>query len=171
LYKDTWCDAPQGEGPFLISSTEAAVESTAKSVSEKHPGIGRSMETQVRWSSVWRVFAIAGICLSTIGVSSAYFDFFDLAVELASLWAGLPLAFVGLIGWTSFLRRGARARTAGLVFILPWAGYLLTDRVPFFYQGGSRTLVYVVMQRFLVLPVASALALVLLVMAGFGSKT
>ena len=147
------------------------MQSTEKSVSEKHVSVGRSMETQVRWSSIWRVLAIVGICLSTIGISSAYFDLFDPALELLSLWVGLFLAFVGLIGWASFLKRGARARAAGLVFILPWAGYLLIDRVPFFYQAGTRTLYYIVMQRFLVLPVASALALVLLVMAGFRDKT
>lgn len=128
------------------------------------------MEAQSRWSSIWRTCAIFGICLTAIGIGSAYFSFFEhLWQELLTLWTGLLLASVGLIGWASFLKRWAKIGAAGLVFILPWAGYLIIERNAFFDKPAP--LDASIAQNWFVLPVASALALVLLIMACFRDDT
>lgn len=128
------------------------------------------MDTQSRWSSIWKACAIVGICLTAIGISSTYFNLIDpLWREFVILWLGLLLAFVGLIGWASFLKRGARVRAAGLVFMSPWAACLIVERAAFFDKPAP--LDSSIAQNWFLLPVASVLALVLLVMACFQDNT
>ena len=121
---------------------------------------------------VWKVGAITGICLTIIGLGAGYVDesthfrfafisdHFD--VFLMALLIGIVLSFIFMIGWARQFKGGARARLAGIVFVSPWIAGLLSYPIEGLNVHGPSALLY-----FLVMPAASLLALVLLIMAGY----
>jgi hypothetical protein len=75
---------------------------------------------------------------------------------------GEVLAFVSVIGWVKKFGASTRLRTAGVVFVAPWAIALIGYSIDGFnVHGPSALLLYLVM------PVAVILSIALLIMAGF----
>ena len=78
---------------------------------------------------LWKISAIAGICLIGVGIGAGYFDEatnfrFEFlsdhsAVFLIAALIGILSAFIGLIGWARRLDPGTRRRVAGMVFAAP----------------------------------------------------
>jgi|SRR5579864_989889 len=122
-------------------------------------------------ASIWKAGVIVGVCLIVIGVSAGYVDVAthfrfsflseNFGIFIGALFAGLLLSFVAMIGWARRLTRSGRLRAAGLVFVLPWLGVLLADQIEHFNVHGPSVFLY-----YLVLPVASLLAIVLFFIGG-----
>ena len=84
---------------------------------------------------LWKTTSILGMSFIAIAIAAGYvdvatrfeFDFIsrDFGAFILATLVGIVLAFVGLIGWAKRLNRGARCRTAGLVFAAPWIARLL----------------------------------------------
>jgi len=120
---------------------------------------------------LWKVISILGGSLIAIGIAAGSvdvatrfeFDFIsrDFGIFILAILVGVVLAFVGLIGWAKRLKRGARARTAGLVFAAPWIGGPLGYPIAGNDLHGPAALLLLV-----IIP-AAILALVLLIMAGY----
>lgn len=81
-------------------------------------------------------------------------------VFLLALFLGILLSFISIVGWARLLK--SRARAAGFVFVAPWIIGLLSYPVEGFNVHGPSALLY-----FLVVPAASILALVLLIMPDY----
>jgi hypothetical protein len=78
--------------------------------------------------SIWRTTALFGIFLIAIGMACFFFD------EVTNDWygssllnifgmgavLGIPVAFIGLIGWAKQLGSQKRRKMAALVFFAPW---------------------------------------------------
>jgi hypothetical protein len=120
----------------------------------------------------WRITALCGVFLVTIG--TAYF-FFDEATRdwfgssLFNIFAmaaviGVPVAFIGLIGWAKQLGKRERAKMGALVFFAPWLllipGYLI-DGMNVHGSAGP-----------VILPIliAAILAIVLLIMSAAANR-
>jgi hypothetical protein len=125
----------------------------------------------VRW---WRVIALAGGFLIALGASAFYidvamhfrFDFIQHHYEEfgMSILIGVILTFIGCIGWARFCRRQRRAMMAGCVFIAPFAALLAGSPIDGTNIHGPSAITMA-----LTIP-ATVLAVVLLVMAAFGSR-
>jgi hypothetical protein len=85
----------------------------------------------------WRITALCGVFLVTIGTAYFFFDdattdrFGGSLLDILGMGAvlGVPLAFIGLIGWAKQLGKKARVQMAAAVFFAPWLllfpGYLI----------------------------------------------
>jgi hypothetical protein len=85
----------------------------------------------------WRIAALCGIFLITIGTAYFFFDeattdwFGNSLLDVFGMGAvlGVPLAFIGLIGWAKQLGKKERVQMAAAVFFAPWLllfpGYLI----------------------------------------------
>jgi ABC-type transport system involved in cytochrome c biogenesis permease subunit len=116
----------------------------------------------------WRITAFCGIFLVTIG--TAYF-FFDEAttdrfgssslVDIFGMGAvlGVPIAFIGLVGWAKQLGRKGRIQMAASVFFAPWLllfpGYLIDGMN---IHGSAGPVMFLML-------IAAILAVVLLIMS------
>jgi uncharacterized protein with PQ loop repeat len=120
----------------------------------------------------WRITALCGVFLITI--SAAYF-FFDEAttdwfgsslLDIFGMGAvlGVPLAFIGLIGWAKQLGKKERVQMAASVFFAPWLllfpGYLI-DRMN--VHGSAAPVI-------LLMFIAAILAVVLLIMSAAANR-
>jgi hypothetical protein len=120
-------------------------------------------------STIWKPIAIGGVSLVIVGISAGYIDeathgrlnflsdHFD--IVLSALLIGVISTCVGLIGWSRKLKRGGRARMAGIVFAFPWIAGALGYPIDGFNIHGPSALVML-----LIVP-ASILTLLLRVMA------
>jgi hypothetical protein len=94
------------------------------------------MHSQPVAHRLWKAIAIAGTCLLAVGIGAGYLDdlthyefefisnhYDDIIGPIGFI--GLLLAFVGCIGWATYLGRQNRRRMALTVFIAPWAILLL----------------------------------------------
>jgi hypothetical protein len=121
----------------------------------------------------WRVTALCGVFLITIG--AAYF-FFDEAttdwfgssglLDIFGMGAilGVPIAFIGLIGWAKQRGKKERVKMAATVFFAPWLllfpGYLIDG------MNIHGSAVPVILLMFL----AAILAVVLLIMSAAANR-
>jgi hypothetical protein len=121
-------------------------------------------------ATVWKATAIVGICLIIVGIAAGYVDVathFRLEflsdhfnIFLIAVLVGVLASSVGLIGWARLLKRCARARMVGLVFVSPWITVLLGYPIAGNNIHGPSALVLL-----LIIP-GSILAVILLMMAG-----
>ena len=135
----------------------------------RQPAVGRLKIIDAH-SSIWKVGAITGIGLVTVGLGAGYFDestrfkfeFLSdhFGVFLVALFLGILSSFVLTIVWARSITKRARARAAGLIFVTPWIFGLLSYPVEGFNVHGPSALLW-----FLVMPAASILALVFRIMA------
>jgi hypothetical protein len=85
----------------------------------------------------WRITALCGVFLTTIGTAYFFFDeattdwFGSSLLDIFGMGAvlGVPLAFIGLIGWAKQLGKRECVKMAAAVFFAPWLllfpGYLI----------------------------------------------
>lgn len=110
-----------------------------------------------------------GACWTIVGVGAGYFDVVTrfnfefishyFGIFLLMVLIGVLLAFVGCIGWASYLGKEYRILMAVVVFILPWGVLLLGRPI-----GGTNIHGPAVLAMLLIIP-ATILAVVLLIMA------
>jgi hypothetical protein len=90
-----------------------------------------------RSRAFWRITALCGVFLIAIGTAYFFFDeattdwFGSSLLDIFGMGAvlGVPLAFIGLIGWAKQLGKKERVQMAAAVFFAPWLllfpGYLI----------------------------------------------
>jgi hypothetical protein len=111
-----------------------------------------------------------------LGTAAFYTDYTDVAVRFRfdfiehhydefgmSILIGVVCCFAGCIGWARLCNRRHRAMMAVAVFIAPFVGLLLGSPI-----GGMNIHGPSAITMMLTLP-ATVLAVILLIMAGFGS--
>ena len=119
---------------------------------------------------VWKLGSISGVSLTAIGISAGYIDvgtkfafpFISdhFNIFLLSIAIGLLFSFVGLIGWAKGLSNAATIGLAATVFAFPsLVGALGYSIAGTNIHGPAALVMYVVR------PVATLLAVVLLIMA------
>jgi len=117
----------------------------------------------------WKLIALAGAFLITLGTSAFYIDIaanfqFDFIEHHdddfgISILIGVIFAFIGCIGWAKSSNKRRRAKMAGFVFIAPFAALLAGSPI-----GGANIHGPAAIVMMLTIP-ATVLAFVLLFMA------
>jgi hypothetical protein len=120
----------------------------------------------------WRSTALFGVFLITIGTAYFFLDeatadwFSSSLLDIFGMGAilGVPLAFIGLIGWAKQLGKKERVHMAAAVFFAPWLllfpGYLI-DGMNVHGSAGP-----VILLMF----IAATLAVVLLIMSAAANR-
>ncbi len=119
----------------------------------------------------WRATALFGIFLIATGTASYFFDlisdrFGSSLIDILGMGAviGIPIAFIGLIGWAKQLGKKARSRMAAAVFFTSWLllipGYLIDNMNIHGSAGPVMGLIFL----------STILAVVLLIMAAATSQ-
>ena len=120
----------------------------------------------------WKATALFGILLVTIGTAYYLFDevttdrFGSSFLDIFGMGAvvGIPVAFIGLIGWAKQLGKKARLQMAAAVFFAPWLllfpGYLIDGMN---MHGSAAPVIFLIL-------IATVLAVVLLIMAAAASQ-
>lgn len=120
----------------------------------------------------WRITAYCGIFLVTIGIAYFFFDeattdsFGSNLLEIFGMGAvlGVPIAFIGLIGWAKQLGRKGRIQMAASAFFAPWLllfpGYLIDGMNVHGSAGPVMLLMFI----------AAILAIVLLIMSAAANR-
>ena len=120
----------------------------------------------------WKITAFCGIFLVTIGTAYFFFDeattdsFGNNLLEIFGTGAvlGVPVAFIGLIGWAKQLGRKGRIQMAASAFFAPWLllfpGYLI-DGMNF--HGSAVPVIFLMF-------IAAILAVVLLIMSAAANR-
>jgi hypothetical protein len=122
----------------------------------------------------WRLTALAGVFLIALGTAAFYidvavhfrFDFIEQHYDVFGICilGGVVFAFIGCIGWARLCSKQHRATMAALVFIAPFAALLLGSPI-----GGTNIHGPSAISMMLTIP-ATVLAVILLIMAAFGSR-
>jgi hypothetical protein len=120
----------------------------------------------------WRITALCGIFLITIGTAYFFFDeattdwFGSSLLDIFGMGAvlGVPLAFIGLIGWAKQLGKKERVHMAAWVFFAPWLLLFLGYLIDGMNVHGSAGPVILLMF------IASILAVVLLIMSAAANR-
>jgi hypothetical protein len=122
--------------------------------------------------NLWRITALGGLFLITIGTAYFFFDeattdwFGSSLLDIFGIAAvlGVPLAFIGLIGWAKHLGKKERVQMAAAVFFAPWLllfpGYLI-DGMNF--HGSAAPVISLML-------IAAILAVVLLIMSAAATR-
>ncbi len=121
----------------------------------------------------WRLTAFAGVFLVALGTAAFYidvaahfrFDFIEHHYDEFGICilGGVVFAFIGCLGWARLCSKQHRAMMAALVFIAPSAALLLGSPI-----GGTNIHGPSAISMMLTIP-ATVLAVILLIMAAFGS--
>jgi multisubunit Na+/H+ antiporter MnhG subunit len=131
------------------------------------------MDRQHLATHPWRVITLAGAVLVLLGTVAFYidvaarfrFDFIEHHYDEfgMSILIGVVCCFAGCIGWARLCNRQHRAMMAAAVFVAPIVGLLLGSPI-----GGMNIHGPSAITTMLTLP-ATVLAVILLIMAAFGS--
>ena len=120
----------------------------------------------------WKATALFGIFLVTIGIAYFFFDeattdwYGSSLLDIFGMGAviGVPITFIGLIGWAKQVGKKARLQMAAAIFFAPWLllfpGYLIDGM----NMHGSAAPVM------LLILLGTMLAVVLLIMAAVASQ-
>src|SRR5277367_5867223 len=115
----------------------------------------------------WRITALCGVFLIATGTGYYFFDeattdrFGSGLMDIFGMGAalGVPLAFIGLIGWAKQLGKKDRVKMAAAVFFAPWLllfpGYLIDGMN---VHGSAAPVIFLMF-------IAAILAVVLLIMS------
>jgi drug/metabolite transporter (DMT)-like permease len=132
------------------------------------------MDRQSSAARPWRLTALAGVFVIALGTTVFYidvashfrFDFIEHHYDAfgTGILVGVVSAFTGFIGWARWCSRQHRAMMAALVFIAPLAALLVGSPI-----GGTNIHGPSAITMMLTIP-ASILAVILLIMAAFGSR-
>jgi hypothetical protein len=122
----------------------------------------------------WRLAALVGVFLITLGTAAFYIDVaahfrFDFIEHHYGefgicILSGVILCFIGCIGWARLCSKQYRAMMAALVFIAPIAALLVGSPI-----GGTNIHGPSAITMMLIIP-ATILAVILLIMAAFGTR-